>query len=405
MNIYDRWPKGSNTGCAEGESFPTGLAEGKAVPGSGRAPADIPLSPDYDPWDPLRSLKKYGKYVLTSVEMTVTHLCNMRCEHCAVGDGLTWAEGERLPLSTVLKRLDEVEHLETISITGGEPSFEEKTVREYIVPILKYAKERGIRSQINSNLTLDLGRYEMMAPYLDVMHITFNYTGPDDFHDITFARMGRLVSRAASAKLYERIVENAAALSKGGLFVSAESMINYRTHEKIVDIHRLIVEMGCRRHEVHPMYPSSFASGLPVLPLDDIRRAIARLMDGRDRNVWMLFGTLPFFACSPLPEDRELVRKLRAEPNVTVRNDPDGRNRLNVDLFTGDVYVTDFADLSSLGNMVREPLDAVFERWLNHPLCRRIHCHCPEADCCGPNLLVADAYYQGTDFHKRRAIV
>ena len=30
--------------------------------------------------------------------------------------------------------------------------------------------------------------------------------------------------------------------------------------------------------------------------------------------------------------------------NVTTRNDPDGRSRLNVNVFTGNVIVTDFGD-------------------------------------------------------------
>ena len=30
--------------------------------------------------------------------------------------------------------------------------------------------------------------------------------------------------------------------------------------------------------------------------------------------------------------------------NITVRNDPDGRSRLNVNVFSGDVIVTDFGD-------------------------------------------------------------
>lgn len=101
------------------------------------------LSPEYDPWDPITSLRQHGRHVLTSVEMTVTNLCNMRCEHCAVGDSLTMKEGELLPLTNMLRRLEEVEHLQTISITGGEPMFRAGTVENTIVPLLKYARERG----------------------------------------------------------------------------------------------------------------------------------------------------------------------------------------------------------------------------------------------------------------------
>lgn len=363
------------------------------------------ITPEYDPWDPIRSLRRHGSHKLTSVELTVTQLCNMRCEHCAVGDSLAMTEGPKIPLSVILKRLDEVEELETISITGGEPSYREETVREYIVPILRYARERGVRSQINSNITLDLARYESMAPYLDVMHISFNYLNADDFYEVGFVRSDRTVSRGTAAKLYERMVDNARELARGGMFVSAESMINYRTHEKLVGIHRLIEEMGCRRHEVHPMYPSAFASGLPILSLEETRSAIHRLLDGRSKDLWMLFGTLPFFACSGDAEDQRLVRRLRQEPNVTVRNDPDGRNRLNVNLFTGAVYVTDFSDVPALGNIHQDTLEQVFGRWKQHPLNGSVQCYCPGANCCGPNLLVADTYYKEVDFLKRAAVV
>jgi len=365
-----------------------------------------PFRPENDPWDPIHSLERHCRYVLTSVEMTVTNLCNMRCEHCAVGDTLVLKEGDTLPLSLILKRLDEVEHLQTISITGGEPSFSDRTIDSVIIPILRYARERGVYSQMNSNLTLDYGKYERIAPYLDVMHISYNYTNAEDFHDICFGRSPHPVSKETAAKLYERMIENARKLSEGGLFVSAESMINYRTHRKLPTIHRHIVEMGCRRHEVHPMYPSSFASGLPKLGLDDFRRAIHELLDAREPSVWMLFGTLPFFRCSNLPEDQQLLNRLIREPNVTVRNDPDGRNRLNVNLFSGDVFVTDFANVPPLGSIHTDKLDDIFNKWTDeHPLNRTISCYCPSARCCGPNLLVADMYYPEVDFMKRRALI
>lgn len=366
--------------------------------------SETALTPFYDPWDPIHSLRKFGRHRLTSVEMTVTNLCNMRCEHCAVGDTLVLSEPNKIPIKDILKRLDEVEHLETISMTGGEPAFADRTVKEYMVPLLQYARNRGIRSQINSNVTLPYSRYEQLAPYLDVMHISFNYTNADDFHTIGFAKAGHYVSREAADKLYRRMIDNARRLSEAGVLVSAESMINYRTYDKMDQIHRLIVEMGCRRHEVHPMYPSSFAKDLPVITREQMRGAIERLLDHRDQNIWMLFGTLPFYHCSENEEERRLLARLAIEKNVTVRNDPDGRNRLNVNLFSGDVYVTDFSDVPAFGNIGNSRLDELFERWLVHPLAQGVNCYCPAASCCGPNLLVKDMYYKDVNFRKRNAI-
>jgi radical SAM/CxCxxxxC motif protein YfkAB len=362
-------------------------------------------SPVMDPWDPIRSMQLAGQHRLTGIELTMTHLCNMRCEHCAVGDTLAMSEGIRIPLTDILKRLDEIEHLETLSITGGEPTYHEQTIREYIIPILKYAQNRGVYTQLNSNLTLDLSRYEQIAPYLDIMHISFNYRSAADFHQVGFVHTEHLVSLSLATKLYEQMISNVHALSRGGLFISAESMINVRTHTHLSEIHRFIVEMGCQRHEVHPMYPSAFAASLPMLSLEEMRIAISRLLDERRPDIWMLLGTLPFFACHEQQENQALLRRIWQEPNVTIRNDPDGRNRLNINLFTGDVYVTDFSQVPPLGNMKNQPLQEVFAKWLAHPLYQQVNCYCSAASCCGPNLLVKDMYYQDVDFKKKKALI
>ena len=53
----------------------------------------------------------------------------------------------------------------------------------------------------------------------------------------------------------------------------------------------------------------------------------------------------------------ELIRRLRETKNVTLRNDTDGRSRLNVNIFTGDVIVTDFGDDDApLGNVQHDSL-------------------------------------------------
>lgn len=364
-----------------------------------------PISPAYDPWDPISSLQQYGHHCLTSVEITVAQVCNMRCEHCAVGHTLVMNEPPKIPLKQMLQRLEEVEHLQTMSITGGEPMFHEDTVKNYIVPLLEYAAERGVYSQLNSNLTMDRRKYEMIAPYLDVMHISFNYTDVEDFHAVGFTHHRGQLKSAAVARIYERMMENTRQLSEAGMFISAESMVNYRTYEKLPEIHRLIDEMGCKRHELHPMYPSSFAKDLPLLSLQQLRQVLHHLLDTRNDKLWLLLGTLPFFYCHPNEEDYCLLKRIQAAPMVSVRNDPDGRNRLNVNLFSGDVYVTDFADIPSFGNIETEKLDDIFHHWLHHhPLAKTVDCYCPQSSCCGPNLLVANMYYPTVDFKARTTI-
>jgi radical SAM/CxCxxxxC motif protein YfkAB len=274
-------------------------------------------------------------------------------------------------------------------------------VKDYVVPILKYAHQRGVRTQINSNLTLDLERYELIVPYLDVLHISHNWGTVDDFVEGGFARMDRQPSYEQREKYFNRMIENSRELVKAGVMVSAETMLNKRTLPHLEKIHRQIVdEMLCQRHEIHPMYPSDFASNLETLSLNEIRGAIHHLLDVRDENVWMLFGTLPFYACSSKQADLALLQRLYNSKNVTVRNDPDGRSRLNVNIFNGDIIVTDFGDTPPLGNIKTSNLQDAYERWQSSALAKELSCHCPAVACLGPNILVKNKYYPEVDFTK-----
>ena len=363
-----------------------------------------PLVPTQDAWEAYRDIEQFGKMTLSNIEFTTTVLCNMRCEHCAVGYTLQSKDPDALPIDVLLKSLDEVPHLRALSITGGEPMLSKKSVENYVVPLLRYAHNRGVKTQINSNLTMELSRYEAIIPYLDVLHISHNWGTEEDFIEGGFAMMERKPTKEQRKTLYERIIHNSRELTKAGIIVSAETMLNKRTLPHIENIHKQIVhDMKCQRHEVHPMYPSDFASQLETLSLDEIRTAIHHLLDIRDENTWMLFGTLPFYACSDKEEDITLLKRLYAAKNVTLRNDPDGRSRLNINIFTGDVIVTDFGDTPPLGNIQTDKLVDVFDRWLDTDLARSLNCHCPQVRCLGPNVLVKNNYYKDMDFLARKA--
>lgn len=361
------------------------------------------ITPSFDPWEAYMEIEEFGKLQLTNIEFTTTTLCNMRCEHCAVGYTLQSKDPDPLPLELLIRQLEEIPHLRSLSITGGEPMLSLTSVDNYVVPLLKYAHDRGVRTQINSNLTLELSRYEKIIPYLDVLHISHNYENVDDFVQAGFAMMDRKPTYEQRASYFTTMVENAKAIAKSGVIVSAETMINKRTLPHLETIHDQIVAMGCQRHEVHPMYPSDFASSLEVATTAELRQGIERLLNHRDPNVWMLFGTLPFYACSDKNEDLQLLERLFREKNVTVRNDPDGRTRLNVNIFDGEIIVTDFGDIPSLGNVKDTSLLDAYKEWTETELAKSLTCHCKEVQCLGPNPLVKNTYYQELDFRKQKS--
>ncbi|WP_281186831.1 radical SAM/CxCxxxxC motif protein YfkAB [Staphylococcus schleiferi] len=362
-----------------------------------------PITIKNDPWEPYSDINRYGQPVLSNVEFTTTNLCNMRCSHCAVGYTLQTRDPDPLPMSLITQRLDEIPTLRTISITGGEPMFSKKSIREVVKPLLKYAEQRGIYVQLNSNLTLPLDRYLDITEYIDLLHISHNWGTIDTFTEVGFGAMDKQPPLKAKLKLYEQMISNAQNLSRQGMFVSAETMLNKSTLPYLESIHHEVIhDMKCQRHEVHPMYPADFASQLEVLDLKTMKSAISHLLDVRDKDTWMLFGTLPIFPCLQDEADAQLREKLKQAPNVSTRNDPDGRSRLNVNVFTGNVIVTDFGDeTGTISNIKQDRLTDVFQRWMATPLSKSINCHCPQFECLGPNILVKNMYYSNVDFKKQ----
>ncbi|WP_407692004.1 radical SAM/CxCxxxxC motif protein YfkAB [Radiobacillus deserti] len=360
------------------------------------------ITPSYDPWEAYMDVEEHGNMTLSNIEFTTTTLCNMRCAHCAVGYTLQAKDPDALSIELILNRLEEIQHLRTLSITGGEPMMSKRSVREYVLPLLRYAHQRGVKTQMNSNLTLPYNRYEEIIPFLDVLHISHNWGTTEEFVETGFANMERKPSVAHRENYYHKMIENSKRLSADGVLVSAETMLNKRTFPYLEHIHDQVREMGCTRHEIHPMYPVDFASQLETLSLEDTRNAITRLLNHRKEEVWMLFGTLPFYPCSSSTDDLKLLERLYAEKNVTVRNDPDGRSRLNVNIFTGDIIVTDFGDEDALGNIQDTALTTAFSRWLSTKTAKSINCHCPAVKCLGPNILVKNTYYPDTDFQSRK---
>ncbi|MCD8889489.1 radical SAM/CxCxxxxC motif protein YfkAB [Staphylococcus arlettae] len=359
-----------------------------------------PISINNDPWEAYTDIETHNKLTLSNIEFTTTNLCNMRCSHCAVGYTLQTQDPDPLPMDIIYRRLDEIPDLKTMSITGGEPMFSKKSIKQVVKPLLKYAYDRGIYVQMNSNLTLPQDRYLDIAEYIDVMHISHNWGTLDEFATVGFGAMEKQPPLKAKLKLYEQMLNNAQTLSDQGMFISAETMLNQSTLPYLTKIHNEIVkDMKCSRHEIHPMYPADFASELNVLSLQEMKQAIHQLLDIRNDNIWMLFGTLPIYPCINDDDDQALLERLRQSKNVTMRNDPDGRNRLNVNVFTGNVIVTDFGDeTGTISNIKHDKLPTVFEKWLNSPLAQSLNCHCPAFKCLGPNVLVKNMYYPTANF-------
>jgi hypothetical protein len=75
-----------------------------------------------------------------------------------------------------------------------------------------------------------------------------------------------------------------------------------------------------------------------------------------------------------------------------------------VNIFNGEIIVTDFGDITSLGNIQTTKLEEAYENWKHSKVAKEVSCQCPCAACLGPNILVKNSYYQNKEFNQKAKI-
>lgn len=102
----------------------------------------------------------------------VSAICNMDCKFCFAN----WRENRKqLPLEKVKSIIDKLKEygIEAINLTGGEP-----LLRNDIVDICKYCKEKGIMTIISTN-GIELMNKKEVLQYIDSINLPLDSFNPD----------------------------------------------------------------------------------------------------------------------------------------------------------------------------------------------------------------------------------
>lgn len=102
----------------------------------------------------------------------VSAICNMDCKFCFAN----WRDNRKqLPLQKVITIIDKLKEygIEAINLTGGDP-----LLRNDIVEICKYCKEKGIMTIISTN-GIELMRKKEVLNYIDSINLPLDSFEPD----------------------------------------------------------------------------------------------------------------------------------------------------------------------------------------------------------------------------------
>ncbi len=122
-------------------------------------------------------------------------------------------------MDLVAGQLDEIPNLRTMSITGGEPMFSKKSIRN-VLTIKVCTSSRYIYTNKYKHLTLPQDRYlNILSIYRCYAYITHNWGPTDEFANVGFGAMKKQPPLKAKLKLYRQNSLNARTLSEQGMLL------------------------------------------------------------------------------------------------------------------------------------------------------------------------------------------
>ncbi|MCL6449867.1 MAG: radical SAM protein [Acetobacteraceae bacterium] len=294
------------------------------------------------------------------LELQLVTACNLRCTYCANDPDVRDAPPRFMPLEMVERCLDRLRP-EIVSLTGGEVAL----AGDRVLSALELARRYGARPVISSNLTVfrpaDLDRL------VEVGGVTGFFSSCNDLDDaMTLAvRGGRPAER-------RRLLENLAHIARRGWPLSVETILLRDTVGRLVELHRLLADLGVRQHRIEFLTPVGHASWGLMPDFEEVADALERLYAQRARDCHLELTCCPITPCSPLAE-RLFPRD---DPGVSAYHCTDGKDLCYVTAGGDMVPCYAFTCRPAPGNVGREDPRRI---WEESPVFLRVRREAPPA--------------------------
>jgi radical SAM protein with 4Fe4S-binding SPASM domain len=201
-----------------------------------------------------------------AVVWEITFACNMRCIHCGTSAGLR--RPDELTLEEAINLIDELAGLgtRTITLSGGEP-----LMREDWRLLAERVKQNGMLLHLVTNgymVTPEIAR-DMAELQFD--HVGVSFDGNEATHNYIRQREDS----------YERALRAMDCLREAGVRFCAVSQVSNLNLGELDDMHRTLVEHGCKVWRIQMTTPTGRMRGHrdAVLSLENYPRMIDKLLE------------------------------------------------------------------------------------------------------------------------------
>ncbi|MGL5087727.1 MAG: radical SAM protein [Clostridium sp.] len=173
---------------------------------------------------------------LEALEIALTSSCNFNCAYCG---GYKNKDSNKLDVEIIKNTISQLDDIKRIKLSGGEVTLYFTECLE----IIKFCKEKGIKTQINTNGSLlDENKIDSLAEAgLDYIHFSLNHSDADSHN--SYYRKGN--------QTFEDIIENIKYLcSKSTVEVITETILFEETLSKIDLIYNFVYYLGVRKLQI-----------------------------------------------------------------------------------------------------------------------------------------------------------
>jgi MoaA/NifB/PqqE/SkfB family radical SAM enzyme len=189
---------------------------------------------------PGESLEKLREYLSSPIEnpreiasnfmLRHGYECNERCIHCCNNEDER--RTRRAPkIEELYKQIDTITTQGVVSMIGGEP-----TMRDDLIDVLKYIKEKGKQVSLNTNgLRLSDEKYfEKITPYIDIIILPIHSSNYDIFDSITQVK--------ESAEKVVTVFKNIVQINR--IKIITQTVINQLNYKKLLDTFDMIRDIA-----------------------------------------------------------------------------------------------------------------------------------------------------------------
>lgn len=261
-------------------------------------------------------------------DLKIGFKCNNNCKHCVVASKRASGELTLVQIKTIVD--DIPPSVDNVTITGGEPS-----ISPIFYDILKYVKEKGFHTTIQTNGTgfSDLELVKKCKPYLDHIHLAIHSSNPE-VHDFIVGSPG----------MWEKTIQGFKNIISQGIFCTTQTVLSNYNIDTLYDTYSFIQKTSPKT-EMSMTYPHMMGNAYEnreevCFRYSDHKEMIQRCL--KDFGEYLYLESIPM--CYIFPYEDRIQSTLEEgifEYFEEIKNGKPSSKRLGVD-FSDGIYNKDY---------------------------------------------------------------